>query len=189
MKLSILICSLVCRADALGRLMLSLERQKTGDVEILTNVDDGDVTIGEKRNALLAAAAGEWRCFIDDDDEPSADYVPSILEALNQNPDCVGFRVRRMIDGHEACEAIHSTRYTKYGSHPHPYTLERTPNHLNPIRASIAMEAGFPKINRGEDVEYARRVRPRLTSEAFVDRVLYTYWLRRDKSGERRNRK
>jgi hypothetical protein len=185
--LSILVASLKCRADKLDLLLSRFGPQLTDDIELLTDVDDGEATIGAKRQRLLERSTGRWVCFHDDDDEPAGDYVEAITRALQHGPDCVGFRVDRFINGQHNCEAIHSLRFTRYGASNNPYTLHRTPNHLNPIRRELALQTGFRAWNTGEDTDYAVRVRPLLKTERFIDKVLYTYRLVRDKTGEKRN--
>jgi glycosyltransferase involved in cell wall biosynthesis len=177
--LSILICSLECRARLLARLLAILEPQvkDRGDVEVIVRVDDGAVPIGAKRNALLDEAVGEYVAWIDDDDLVSDDYVASLLDALGSRPDCVGFRVRRFTDGKPHYDSIHSLRYTKYdvGVEDGQRVYYRSPNHLCPIRRDLALQARFPEWDRGEDATYAVRVRPLLKTEVFIDRHLYSY--------------
>ena len=55
--------------------MSVLAEQLTSEVEVLTELDDGTRSIGEKRNALVESAGGEYVCFVDDDDMVSSDYV------------------------------------------------------------------------------------------------------------------
>lgn len=211
MLFSILIPTLACRAPLLARLRAGLDPQVDAAnagapdgaprVEIVLAADDGENPIGWKRNKLLDEALGSYIAFVDDDDVVSANYVPAILSALCRRsdlgpmtpPDCVGFRVARCVDGRYQEEAIHSLRYAQYGegrdAQGQRY-FERTPNHLNPVRAELARRAMFPSdLNWAEDTAYAQRLRPLLRTEVFVDERLYTYlyrtWPRR--RGERTN--
>jgi len=71
MLLSLLICSLKDRQGYLERLMQILDPQLSGiedKVEVIVELDNGERSIGAKRNALLDKAKGEYLAFIDDDD-------------------------------------------------------------------------------------------------------------------------
>lgn len=179
-KLSILICSLESRAAQLAELLGTLSPQLTDDVELLIDVDNGEVPIGRKRNSLLNNAKGDFVCFVDDDDQVSPEYVSRILTALESEPDCVGFKLLFYVNSQNKGRAIHSLRFQAYGQKRiHGITeYERTPNHLNPIRREIAVSVGFPELNRGEDTDFAVRVRPLLETEVFVDEFLYHYLYR-----------
>lgn len=179
-KLSILIPTIASRVHYLERLLQRLLPQRVDGVEVIVESDNGEMTIGEKRNRLMSKARGEWVCYIDDDDMVSEKYVAKILAALALNPDCVGFKVRRYVNGIFDADAIHSIRYAKYATYSDGISriYERTPNHLNPIRRSLAIQVPFLSCNRGEDSDYAERVYPLLESEVFIDIPLYSYlWI------------
>jgi hypothetical protein len=144
-----------------------------GRVEILTDVDDGGVTIGSKRNGMIARARGRYVCFFDDDDRPSPDYVSSILDTLDryraahgEDPDCITFELEYSVDGaSKGCR--------RYGIHEQD---ERDwPNHLTPIKIELARQVPYTLIRFGEDRVFWRAVHPLLRTEAHVPRVLYHY--------------
>jgi len=89
MLLSILIPSLPRRVSFLNRLLAILAPQVTPRVEILVEMEDRNVSIGLKRNSLLAKASGDYITFIDDDDTVTDDYVHQILKGIDQNVDVV----------------------------------------------------------------------------------------------------
>jgi glycosyltransferase involved in cell wall biosynthesis len=183
-RLSILICARYDRNESLVVLLRNLNEQKTDAVEILVDYGDpcglpGDkLTIGDKRNRLLSDANGEWVCFIDDDDVPAPMYVREILKAADKNPDCIGFKVDRFLNGNHFGVAIHSRRFRFFSRRTFGRNEEAVswpPNHLNPIRTSLARQTGFKSLNRGEDRDYAERLWPLLRTEVFIDKTLYFY--------------
>ena len=94
MKLSILICSLEKRHLQLQSLLEEIQTQillcdATTIVEVITEVDNKQITTGAKRNNLLNKASGKYICFIDDDDHISNDYLRLILEAIESDADCI----------------------------------------------------------------------------------------------------
>ncbi len=54
---------------------------------------------GTKRNQLIEQTQSDYLTFIDDDDAVSSDYVSSILEAMQSNPDVITFNGFVTTDG------------------------------------------------------------------------------------------
>ena len=176
MKLSVLICSLVKRKFSLQRLMLILQPQLhyfSNDVEILTDVDNGEKIVGTKRNDLIQRATGEYVCFIDDDDLVSKDYMAKIIAAISSLPDCCGIEGQMRTNGRNPRMFIHSIKYNTWYEKDGVYY--RTPNHLNPIKRELAVQIPFPAKNIGEDRSYSDRIFPLLKTEQYITGVIYHY--------------
>jgi GT2 family glycosyltransferase len=176
MILSILIPSMHKRAGMLDRLIKSIPKSK--DIEIITDVDDGRVCTGKKRNDLIKAAKGEYVVFIDDDDEITPDYIPDILKAAALHPDCIVFKGWMTTDGADRKDFRLSINY--------PYTAVwengkevylRFPNHICPIKRSIASMVKFPNVTMGEDYAFALALHERglLKTEEVIDKFIYHY--------------
>jgi glycosyltransferase involved in cell wall biosynthesis len=186
MTLSILIATLTRRHDQFARLhsCLRAQIQAAGldtQVEILTELDAGELTVGAKRNRLLQRATGDFIVFIDDDDELHPNYIRLICDTLARHPDIdtVGFRGIITFRGRRPSVFEHSLRHTDYFSRNHTYY--RPPNHLNPIRRSIALRYPFVDVSYSEDIDWALRIQKdgALRSEAFLEETLYYYRSRR----------
>ena len=151
-------------------------------VQALALEDEGELTIGEKRQSLLASATAEYVCFIDDDDLVSTDYVRRIYAALTATdpPDVVGFRLRYFEGAAMAGVAIHSYRAAEIPAHAPPgcHRQERIPNHLNPVRRELALRVGYKRLNFGEDADYSKRLSELKPREVFIDGYLYDYIFR-----------
>lgn len=181
MKLSILICTLESRSQYLNRVLSILNNQKTDEVEILTNLDNGEKTIGKKRNELVERATGEYICFVDDDDTVSDNYISSILDCIEKKPDAIGIelnfyhnRALRGIAYHSAKNAGWWERdSTKPGYEKEYY---RFINHLNPVKRELAIKCPFPEENRGEDMEYSRKLFKLIKSELYITTPIYNYY-------------
>jgi hypothetical protein len=178
--LSILICSLRERKPRLDALLAFLKPQCIArPIEVLTDVDGGEATIGAKRQRLLQRARGLYVCFIDDDDQISPTYVPDILVALEATPEATHCSLRGIMkqQGAQNVEFEHSIRYTTWEKLDGK--LVRTPNHLNVIRRDLALQAGFVSSSWGEDRRFSDKLADIgcLIREAYIPAVLYYYCL------------
>jgi len=179
MYLSVLICTLPKRKAMFYNLLQNLEAQIRSnkfvdEVEILS-MDDVDMTTGHKRNLLLEKAQGDFIVFIDDDDEVDLSYLELIVNCIKNNPhiDCIGIKGIISFDGGKIKPWSISIKHKHWHETPHEYF--RTPNHISPVKREIAVEAKFPNITYGEDLEYSKRIFPMLKSEATIDKAIYHY--------------
>lgn len=177
--LTICICTLPSRERMFNSLVRNLSRQVSdgnlyGDVEIMSDADIHK-TIGQKRNDLLDLANGKFVVFIDDDDSVSGDYLKQIINVIRKNNDCdcIGMKGVITFDGNEERKWEISKDFGKWFESNGVYY--RTPNHISPIRASIAKSVGFPNISNGEDFEYSMGVLPLLKNEVKIEKELYHY--------------
>lgn len=199
--LTIMIPTIKERQDAFEALKAELHRQilllpDPTLVQVIWKQDNCEVTIGDKRQALLEAARGLYVCAIDDDDLVEPTYIRDILTVILDEQrrgrvvDCVVFRGVMTVDGRFErwfdFDVEHGS-YREVGN-----TSLRTPNHLCPIRRELAVATGFISKKQGEDSDFARRVFPRITTQAIVrdhkgdKKVLYHY--RFSRSGTRTQR-
>jgi hypothetical protein len=141
-------------------------------VEIITETDNGENTVGKKRNTVLDKARGEYVCFIDDDDMVTDIYVSKTLKALESRPDVVelvGFLPKYNLP------FIHNLNC---GGHFRKDGIQfRTPNHLNTIKTSIAKEVRYPEISHGEDQDYSHRLWSSglMKTESLIGDRMYIY--------------
>lgn len=180
--LSILVCSLTCRAMIIQTLLSYLLPQITVDVELLIAADNGEKSTGEKRNELLEIATGNYIVFIDDDDVVSPKYISLVLAAISTNPDVVGIHLIMTNKGRPGseCRTYHSLKYRTWYDEPDPQSpgrrmYFRNPNHLNPVKRELALAVKFPTINTGEDHDYSKRLLPLLKTETYIEKPIYFY--------------
>jgi hypothetical protein len=178
--LSILICSLKARAEMLAALLRDLNAMRgclddPGAVEILCKVDNKEVSVGAKRNKLMARASGEYLCFIDDDDRVTSDYFSAIFAALKTKPDVVGICGIVTWEYRRPMIFRHDLQYRQERNLPN--ILERLPHHLCPTRSEIAKRFPFGNINLGEDSGRAHGMMHAraLHSCVMIERPIYLY--------------
>lgn len=188
MIFSILICTLPERKEFLERLLniLNPQIEEFKDfVEIIIEEDNGEKSIGEKRNNLLRKATGEYVAFIDDDDIVSCDYVEKILTALESKPDCVGLHLLHFNDGNLGGFTYHSLKYRTWFENQDTSTglmrYYRNPNHINPIKREYALLTKFPEISMGEDKDYSHNILKHLKKEKYIIEPIYYYLYRSNK--------
>ena len=176
MTLSILIPSLYNRAGMLDRLIKSITPHP--EIEILTHIDDGKISTGNKRNDLVKQAAGKYVVFVDDDDEITPEYIPEILAASIHDNDCIVFKGWMTTDGADRKDFRLSINY------PYAAVWEngkevylRFPNHICPIKKDIAIQQPFKNITIGEDYLFALGLHEKglLKTETVINQFIYHY--------------
>lgn len=179
MKLSILICSIESRSKLLERLLDVLKPQIVEGVKIDVSTDNGQKSIGQKRNELLQNAIGEYVCFIDDDDLVSDNYVKLLMKGIDLGVDCCSLKGIITENSMNPLVFEHSIKYEKYKTNPDSYPIryERFPNHLNCIRSGIAKQFKFPEKNHGEDTDWATQIKRSglIETEHYIDQIIYYY--------------
>lgn len=129
---------------------------------------------GEKRNNLIEMCNGEYFSFVDDDDIVASTYVEDILDALEYDPDVITFEGWMTTNGINRVDweiklgEDYVERNGKY---------YRFPNHLCVFRKSIVEDIKFPRINDGEDYEWAKSIHDKglLKSTIHIKKHLYHY--------------
>jgi glycosyltransferase involved in cell wall biosynthesis len=151
-----------------------------GKVQICTMCDNGEMTIGEKRNRLLSMSTGEYVAFIDDDDAISPDYIQLIINAIEDTkPDCIGIKGMMSVIHNNVVKSrrffYHTIENNTYYESNRGY--ERPPNHLNPIKRDIAIKYEFKDISMGEDTDWAMQIcnNVELKTEKYIDKTIYFY--------------
>jgi hypothetical protein len=184
--LSILIPTLESRRESFAALHAKLmgqvrENGLTGRAEVIHLRDSGERSTGAKRNDLMRKAQGTFIVSVDDDDDVSDTYLVCIVGALDGNSavDCVGITGEVTYRGTHARKFVCSTRNEEYCTKGGVVLMP--PNHLNPVRRSIALQYEYEDVSRGEDSDRATRMsRARaLRREVFLDETLYYYNSRR----------
>ena len=192
MKLSILIPTLEIRKEKYGRLVGGLLNNPRPEVckfveksyyllsncktyEILTERDNGELSVGVKRQKLLERATGDYICFIDDDDKVSHDYVEKVLKAIETKPDCCSLSGQLHWPNGDIERFEHSIEYDAWDKVDGIYV--RYPNHLNAVRRELALQVGFKDLRHGEDRDYSDRLRPLLKTEEKIEGVIYNYYV------------
>lgn len=180
--LSICVCSISKRSEMYDNLIKIIMNQihsvskKYGFRVATLHTHLNDImTIGAKRHELVQSSNDKFIVFIDDDDMISDDYVELIIDAIHKNPtcDCIGMKGIITFDGINEKKWEISKEFGAWYEANNIYY--RTPNHISPIRTSIAKSVGFPDISDGEDYQYSMGVLPLLKKEVKIKKEIYHY--------------
>lgn len=157
------------------RMADTLKRQASrfNDVEVLVDVDRGEVTSGVKRQRLVDKANGKYLAFVDDDDEVTPDYVEQLREGCLEDVDVVTFCLRL------TCPGRRPEVWTYDAFRPNDREKGiMSANHLCPWRAELARKVAWcPALGYADDqVWYQPLIASRLVqSSAHIDAILYRY--------------
>ena len=177
--LSILVATIPEHKSQFRRLMAHLEGMAEDEpVEILyDDAPKGEISIGSKRQRLLERATGRYVVFIDDDDWVPLYYVPEILDAIEQGPDCIGFLIEVHGLSRVVQRAAASNRYYGWASNADGYDYVRTIYHKTPVKREHALAIGYADMRFAEDKDYSDRLKASglLKSEVFINRTMYIY--------------
>lgn len=148
-------------------------------VEHLVLYDNRHRSVGLKRQALLEAARGQYIAFVDDDDAVSANYVPVLLQAIEQHPEAhvITFEQNATYNGkpfkvifqHSA-----SDQHLQLDG-PDDQELIRGPWHVCAWRRDRIAHCQFLDCNYGEDAAWVKQARMHVTQAHHIPRVLHHY--------------
>lgn len=173
-RLSILTVTIEPRKEIFRNLARVLHAQSDKQIELLASCDNGERSIGAKRNDLLLAAKGDYVVFIDDDDMVSPYYVSGILRGIQSNPDCCGIEGIITHKNVGPKKFIHSIQFEDWFEKDNIYY--RCPNHLNPIKREIALDTMFADKSYQEDKDFSERLKGKLKTEVYIKGPIYFYY-------------
>lgn len=163
----------------MGVLLPQLDEHE-GRVRVLAWRNNGQPSISEIRDALLESAGSDYVSFVDDDDLVPDDYVAEIVRALTTRPDHVGFKLEYSTDDQHREIVDHSLRWGGWGR-TNDGQLFRDVTHIDPVRRDLALLARFHvRRGRAEDRVWVKHVRRHLSTEVYIDKIMYHYLYRED---------
>lgn len=184
MLLSILIPTTIDRREQFIKLKSELKRQIVeggfvDSVEIKSCEDNKEISVGQKRNMLYAAANGKYSVQWDSDDWIHPDGIKIILQAAKEGKDCITYKEHCTMDG-EAKFSNFSLQYTDWNGEGNNilsdgFHFQRTPFFKTPILTSICQQVGVADMRYGEDHDFARKIKSLLKTETHIDEFIYLY--------------
>jgi len=179
-RLSILIATTIDRRNEFHTLYETftsmIKKFKYDDlVEIFFLEDNKEISIGLKRQKLLEQSKNEYIVYFDSDDIPREAYLPKIITAIQENPDCVGFLINMTTNGQNNQTCCHSLKYKVWAEKQDGYDYVRNVTHFNPVKRELAIQVGFQDLRYGEDKLYADALTNLCSKEVFINEFLFDY--------------
>jgi glycosyltransferase involved in cell wall biosynthesis len=160
MDFSILIPTMKSREKLFLQVLAEVERQineiKTAKVEVLYESDNGELTLGAKRNLLISRSSGKYCCFVDDDDVISPNFIKTFLPMLNDDYDCASLVGAYYHKGKFIKLFYHSLDVKEWYETNDKFW--RSPSPLNMIKTGICREIKYADIRNTEDHEFSKRL-------------------------------
>lgn len=146
----------------------------TKEIDCVVFKDNKEISIGLKRDKMYKLSKAYYTVQIDDDDDVPDDYIKTVYDTLIANPDvdCIGYIERVVMDGVTKYSKI-SNQFNEWATKGDHY--ERTPFFKVPIKTAICQQVGVSDLRFGEDHDFARRIKPHLKTEVFIDKAMYYY--------------
>jgi glycosyltransferase involved in cell wall biosynthesis len=165
------------------KLTHQINKVGTEKVQLLFYKDKrGENTTGAKRNVLLEQSKGKFVVFVDDDDDISPEYIPSIIATIQDNPDIDAIGIQGV--------------YSENGNNQMPFETgarwnwettngwyTRFVNHISPIKRDIAIQFKFPDKTIGEDYDWTMQVKKSglIKKDVIIKKKIYYYDYRPNK--------
>lgn len=150
----------------------------TKEIDCIVFKDNKEISIGLKRDKMYKLSKAYFTVQIDDDDDVPDDYIKTVYDTLIANPDvdCLGYIERVVMDGVTKYSKI-SKEFADWAdpSNDARFNYYRTPFFKVPIKTSICQQVGVSDMRFGEDHDFARRIKPHLKTEVFIDKAMYYY--------------
>lgn len=185
MKLGILIPTLDSRIDLFNRLTAELSRQMLefdpGDnVCFIWYRDNGEMTIGAKRNKLIEMAVDrgcEYIAFHDDDDMPGPTYIKRGLEVAESGMDSGELWGQIYFNGKAGMPFHHYLGCTHAWQDDKQY--HRPPNHLNFMKLDLIKNFKFEDKSFGEDMCFAMELQKDDVFKTMypINEIIYSYFV------------
>lgn len=181
--ISILIPTMIPRKRLFDQVLTEIQRQARECPEIKTEIlwesDNGELTLGQKRNVLMDRCTGKYHCFIDDDDILAPYYLRTFVPMIQSGVDydCASFVGAHYQRGRFNKLFHHSLDYIEWAETPERFI--RTISPMNLIKTDIVRQVRYKDIRNTEDHEFSKRLMAsRLVKTEFKidpNRPIYHY--------------
>ena len=178
MKLSVCIPSFPHRVGTtLPKIIGQLDEQMRDrdDCELICLIDNEKISIGKKLNIMYELSRGAFVSVVADDDRISADYVDSLLGAIDRvhDADVICFDCQYYVDGEPAGVIKESYLYNEKHTDGIMY---RKPSDKMCWSRQFMLDNPHMDNWQTSDREFALRVCDKIKKEGRVDKSLYHFY-------------
>ena len=160
---------------------LKKQSEPYGDrIEIISLCDNGEMSIGNKRNKLNELSKGKYVVQWDDDDWIMDGGIDLIMEGIKTDVDVISFNQWCDIEQWGKLKHFHKYCSIRFAPPNNKIDYENaimnfTPDQKNVIKTNIAKQVKFYDLNHAEDSYYMRDILPLLKTEHNIDKFIYLY--------------
>lgn len=162
MDISILIPTMKSRERLFQQVLKEVQKQIAEcweiRVEVLWESDNGELTLGQKRNVLMDRCNGKYHCFIDDDDVISPTFIKTFVPMIQSeiDYDCADFLGVHYERGRLNKLFYHSMDVPEWYETNERFFRSTSP--MNMIKTSIVRQVRYKDIRNTEDHEFSKRL-------------------------------
>ena len=179
--LTIAIPTLENRKGVFEELYQELKKQSEPygeQIEIISESDDGTLTIGGKRNLLNQKAKGKYIVQWDDDDWIHPNGIDMIMEGIKTDVDVVTFN--NYTDIKQWGKHQHFHKFISLKNNPARTDYEKSeiycpPDQKSVLKTEIVRNIKFWNMNHAEDWYYMIDINPYLKTEHKIEEFIYLY--------------
>ena len=158
---SILIATMHSRRTTFEQVLKEINKQVSElpsevTAEVLYEVDNGELTLGAKRNILVDRAQGKYHCFIDDDDVIAPFFLKTFIPMVKNDYDCSSYVGAYYNNGSFVKLFYHSLDNNEWNETSELFL--RTVSPMNMIKTDIVRKVRYKDIRYIEDREFSLRL-------------------------------
>jgi hypothetical protein len=192
MLLTIAIPTLEKRKMVFNELFNEMKKQALSygnKIEIIYIIDNGEMTIGDKRNKLNEMAKGKYIVQWDDDDWICKAGIDMIMKGIESDCDVISYNHYTDIKQWGKNQYFHKYYSIKFAPPKEVVDYENNiiqivPDQKCVIKSEIAKQVKFLKMNFQEDMFYGKHILPYLKTEYYINEFIYLYLNRNNESME-----
>ncbi|KAH7320415.1 hypothetical protein B0J17DRAFT_723962 [Rhizoctonia solani] len=153
--------------DPLSPYIHQLKHMNAHRMDVRIRVNKTNRGASASRNRGLTESSAEWVAFLDDDVDPSSDYLVASEKYIRQRPDAAGFVGNALFPvAHNIfTAAVHLAGVTYFWDIANkiaedvPWGVTANLIVRRNIRDDVTFDLVFPKTGGGEDIDYCRQKR------------------------------
>jgi hypothetical protein len=158
-------------------------------IDIIYYLDNGELTIGEKRNKLNEMANGKYIVQWDDDDWICEGGIDMIMKGIESDCDVITYNHYTDIKQWGKNQYFHKYYSIKFAPPKEVVDYENNiiqivPDQKCVIKSEIAKQIKFLKMNFQEDMFYGKHILPHIKNEFYINQFIYLYLNRANESME-----
>jgi hypothetical protein len=154
------------------------------DIEVITLMDNKNMSVGQKRTRLFGMAKGRYTCLIDDDDDVTKDFIEIMREKITDDLDVDVICYHQLaslinkpwiIKTSLEYDKIHPYEQAQIDIEGNPMPCHRPPWHWCAWKTEFAKKIPFGDSNTQEDTLFVIQAAEQAKTQLVIDRIMCRY--------------